>query len=924
MSGTSSAPVPTFTISIGSPSVFTNDSSIDVGQQVNADIAAAPVGDKIDLIFNPGTYGVGSTILLPSNTSVTGNYATLQYLPGNGGTTFSGPLMANADSHAISGAPMMQTNLVNGTTIAFPDWNWQNTVCESMSGSIPAIVDTNISIQGLTFSVGSGGVFGDWITNATNIDVQDNTYIGGGDGTAFVNVVNGVVANNLAVGQNNASYDNWDGPNNITVEDNQSYMGATGWSVLMNSTPSGDPNNPGDAVNDGIVDNLFSSGTNGDTAVNANALESYGFTTENLIVQQGNIDSTNGLPNATAVYSGNPQQNLIIENDITSGLNDTITSQNSDGIVVLANASTGNSVTTDTSVVGNLAQGVFSDQAAGVINNTGNDPTTINNLEVGQGAGPSGITTDALEGGSSQAGNTEISGSAVSGTPVKPSYDIKAPATVFLAPGLSQSLTGLAIDDQNLADTVSVTLLSHFGTFSLPASTLMSQAETVNGESGFVITGSANELNTILNGISFASDAAGWDDSVELILTMDSAIVADRYVPVIELSGTETDASLITLSSSELSTMGLRPDVQNGTTYGPQFSGSSAVLAPSGDNNIAMNGSIGLVFLGSGDNTVSGGSNVGYITTGDGSSHINLFEGGNITIAGGPGTMGVNAATGNNLIQSGAGDATIVSGSGINTILAGLGNTTVFGQAGDVLIESLPQDGGTLNASLGSGGGTIYALSGNATISTDSFASDLIYLGLGQDSVKSAGDDIIHTGAGEATIDASGGGTDNIFGGTGQLCFIGGANPAVIDPAMSSTLVANGGDMTVASGGSFSLTIDPTSTGHRVILLPGLSDGVTLSGYMRHSITAETVSGGILSIDLVDGTTIDIPHIMGQCVRLVEVPNAIAAGAFNVSSLQPHATLWKFGLVSESPPGGGPLLSQLNSLNQINQTASSI
>ncbi len=864
MSNPNTDSMPTYKISIGTPGVFTNDASIDMAAKINSEISAAPAGARIVITFNPGSYGIGSSILVPSNTSIVGNDVTLNYIPEANSLGKFGGMIANKDAYYYGS--QVYINQTDGTSAVLQTWNPSHTGNnETMSGAVPGIVDNNISVQGITFNLGTWRIFGTWFTNCQNIDVQNNTYIGGVDGNAFVNVVNGIVAANLGLGQNNAAFDNWNGPTNISVEGNSTYMSATpntGWSVLMNATPSGDPMNPGNANNDGIIDNLFSEGVQGETGVLANALLSYGFDTESLIVQQGNVDSLNGLPNQNALYSDSPMQNLFVQNEVVSGLD-----SSSAGFLVESSGSAAPDVTDHTSIFGNIISGNFGNQH--LIENIGNSPATTNNLVYGPDASSESLWTSSLNGSLAQSGNVEISGpDAYYGTILSPEYDIKAPASLFATAGAVTEIPGITVIDSGKTEQLSVTLLVNFGTLSLPDAPSYSQQTNVDGENEYIITGNSKQINADLKGLSYISNSAGWDDAIEIISVDQNGINADRYIPVINLTGTSSASNITTLSPSTLVDLGLQPDIVAGVTYGPDYQGG-AILASSGINTITMGNSISVVLSEGGENTIFGGNGPGYIATGDGITSIDLESGGNFTIADGLGVTSIDAASGDNTIEGGAGDSTISAGSGSNTILGGLGNLTVTGGSGSLNITTLPQDGGLLTASLGSGGGTIYALSGTDIISTTSLATDAIFMGLGHDTLHSGGNDFIATGAGDATIDASLGGADFIIGGSGKLKFIGGSNSAFIYPAASSDLIANSGNLTVESGGNFLLQIKPHTDGIRTIVLPGLSNGVILSGYENPNILKQVDQGGILNVTMSDGTLIEMPDPSGQAVSFV-------------------------------------------------------
>jgi hypothetical protein len=832
---TNDALLPVYTIEVGTPGTYTNDSNVNVSTLINAELAKAPAGYRINLVFNPGTYGVSSTILLPSNTSVTGNDSALVYLD-QIPSAYNFALMANKDSYCL-GEQYTTTNQDGSQTLV--DFAPNSSV--SMAPGSNTVIDSNISVTGMTFQISGGWVFGTWFTNATNIDVQNNTYIGGVDGNAFVDVVNGLVAQNVAVGQLNASYDNWNGPTNITIEDNTSFGGGSstsGWSVLLNSTPSGNPANPGNGTNDGVIDNQFSSNYSNSKSVSIRPLSTNGYTTESYMTQQGNTTSGLGVADTGITYSGGPQNNVVIQDEVFSGLVQSPTQQFS---VISSEAISGSEIS------GNLIDGLFSVNEIAPISSTGTAYAVTNNQVLGNSA-----QNDPNNFGDLTA----------------PSMDIQAPTTLWDPSPSPILVPNLQVEDTNGAAVVSVTLTTQFGIVSLAGGNADEQYTTANGETSLIISGSLQQINQDLQNIYYSSNSLGWDDSLEIYSTDSSGSYAVRYIPILVGSGASPTSDVVTVSGTIIANTS--PDLSSisgaGLPAAPSLTGS-VIMVSTGDNYIEMGSTASLALLGTGNDTVQGGSLQEYIATGSGNALINLTNSGDVTVAGGAGHMTVNAYTGDDLVEVGVSSATVKGGSGSISVLGGLGTLVFNGSSGPQYIATLPQDAGSMVLSLGTGNSTVYALSGIDQISSQANTSNVVYFGLGIDILDSSGADLIYGGSGNATINATYGGSDTIFGGSGSLTFLAGSASNFLDPATSSSISTGSGNLAVGLGGSFVLSISEITGSTNTVTLPSLSDGVELIGFGPQPIESEILSNGILTLALTDGTTIDLSDLNGYAIQ---------------------------------------------------------
>jgi len=709
MSATNQNADPVFTIEVGTPGTFTNDQSINIAAQLNAEIAKAPSGDQIVIDFNPGTYGASSSIKLPSNTTVEGNGATIEYLQNSSNKNAMFGLMTNEDSTFYNGTLTVNNEGEPPTIINY------GTTAQSMSGdSANAIVDKNISVSGLTFETTSQAVFGTWFINSTNIDVQNNTYIGGQDGNAFVNVTDGVVADNNAVGQINASYDDWNGPNGIVIEGNSSFLsqksaGSDGrWNILMNSTPSGDTNNPGNALNDGIISNNVAGVASSSAAIYAAALPSYGSTYESAITEQGNIDTNLNVVNAGGYVSAGPMTGLTIEDNLFTGA----VTQPSDEMTPIEVTSDGTLYpSSDTNIDGNLIFGAYSSNESAMIINQGSNPNSYDNAVLGANSSlTSSVETDAQEGTASSAGNLSGNGGEANGATTALDLLIVAPPTLWVPIDTATSLDGLDVLSQTTG-ALSITLSSDFGTIASAASLANATFVTSGGAIDLIINDAPSALQNDLSELSYTGNSAGWDDAIEVYaqgLTGSSAI---RYISVLTENESSQVSNLVTITPGEFGPSGSVSLPSPVGASAPITLSADTVMASSGSNHIQMGTLFSMAMLGSGDTTLEGGSGPEYITSGSGNSVFNFDQDGAVTVVGGTGGFYATAVNGSNLIESGSANATVAASGGVNSIIGGLGNLDVLAGNGTVDVTTLPQSGGSLDVSVDIGTATINALS---------------------------------------------------------------------------------------------------------------------------------------------------------------------------------------------------------------------
>ena len=858
MSGQASASSP-YTITIGNAGTYTNDSKVDMSAFINQKLESAPTGATIDFIFEPGNYAIAHTILLPSNTNVIGNGATISILQ-KSGVSFNGTgMFANADSYALNNQTI-DHNSDGTTTIIALNPSSTDTITTNSS---TAIIDSNITVSGLVFNETgntlntsvytdtntNSNVFGTWFINAQNIVVQNNIYIGGNDGNALVNVVNAVVSGNIGVGQLTA-YDNWNGPVNVTTQDNSAWQYSANediiaGSVQINPTPSGDVNNPGTANNDGIIDNIFSGDTpnllSATQIWNVPGMGSTVGSAYNMVynlTQQGNIDSLLNTPDAQGYYQdyvlgSTTQDNLISQVVVPSNQNDNIAAVNSG---VISNVNWGAAQTSQGKTIGNLIAGAYTtSQNTTFLTSQGSGSTVFDNAIL-----EASLFGDQAFSGTSLSGNIENSGTTDSGSGIAVAFEISAVPNLNLSNSASIALAGTlapTLIDQNGGDIDTVTLSVQFG--SLVMSTLVSGVTLDQSSSGqsLVLTGDVSDINQALSDVVYMPDLGGTSDSIELTANNQAGASAVRYIPIIVSNGYSSGQNIVTLGAGFLNALPQLSTLFPGESLPIMPSLTGEVLIADGAQNILnMGGTVSLAFLNSGSSTVQGGSGDEFIAAGTGPALLNLTQSGDITVEGGAGALTVNADTSiasvSDLIQTGSSDAIVDGGAGALTVLGGLGNLTLNGGSGSTYLATLPADGGNLQANLGAGNSSVFALSGNSTISTATGTNNYIQLGIGNSLVRSAGTDDLVLGSGAVTIDGLAGGIASVISGGALITYI--DDTAVDD---TSTLLVGG-----PSGVSIAGASSPTN-----VKLIGNGDLIAASG-------ALSVNGGSLNDTVIGGT----------------------------------------------------------------------
>jgi len=868
MSGNSSLPI--FTIDVGTPNQFNNDADVDISSTLNAEIAAAPVGDQVDVVFNPGNYGVANTILLRSNTTVIGNGAELGFLPGaNGGSsTNGGALIGNAGAYATSNNFFIENP--NGSYTE--DVHWQSNTQLLATTYSALIINTNISVSGLVFNetgsetvatVNSGkdsNSFGTWFINATNVNVSNNVYLGGNDGNAFTNVDNGVVSNNIAIG-NLCAFDNWNGSSNISILDNQVWQKSKNDNsafagVQLNSTPNGNPATGGDASNDAVIGDSFAGNTIWQSAVNSDPLLDHGVSSESQITEEGNVDTSLG-GYTQGFYSSGPIAGLEVTDNVVTGA---VVPETESGLIDAVGAGI-----TDASISGNL---VYDASAAtsstALILAPGPTVSVTGNASISESVdGQVGaLVTNATVGDESTA-STELTAW------------IEVPADLVTT-NQAQMIQGVSLGGESADTTLTLSVTAQFGTVSSTDSTDPSLLNGINsaGQSALTITGTVAKINQELSTLVYTPTAGNDTDAIEFIVSNSADVLTTSYIPVVNETLLSIASDVVTMGSGFIAPSdSYSANGATGDTAEPPSLSGDILAVVSGNNVLNMSSVASLAYLGTGTDTVIGGSLDEYIAAGAGSASIELGGGGNVTFVGSSGSSTVNALSGEDLIEAGSGAMELTQGSNAVSVIGGLGTLDYAGGSGSSFITTLPENAGNLNAQLGSGNSTVEALSGNDTISTEVGTTNLIVLGSGTDSVNSSGDDVIYAGTSNDTINLNASSLGTVVGGGGQVT-------AVYDGKVSTFLATVNVAVTFQALSNAILSEPPP-------LLPGItltSQGHDVNTIPMMSVTDEagdnmlTVSGASALNDIAGNDTVQVvaqTYLLNSSISGAKSPNTI-------------------------------------------------
>jgi hypothetical protein len=750
------------TIVVGATGGTNADANVDISAALNAALRAAPTGVSIEVVFNPGSYGAMDTILLPSNTTVIGNNAMLSFLPNTNspGSTNIGALMSNADTYYSSINPdLLNPNGTYSQVIYKPG----NTA--RIASTYSAILqNTNISVSGLTFNetgIGGNG-FGTWFSNASNINVSNNLYIGGNDGNAFVNVDGGIVADNTAIGEI-YSFDNWNGTSNVTIINNEVWQNSvnddsTSAALQINSSPNGDtvtsdPGYNGDDYNDALIGNNVAGNSAVQSAINVLPLTTSDKTSIDQVVVDGNIDTSLG-GETQGIYTQGALSNLQITNNVVTGaILAPIGSGSWNGII---DAFPGLGTISNVQISGNLIYGAtVAGSNSTVINNDGTSSKTAQNDISSE------TFVDLISGTIDNQTSTSSFIASNSLNLTSPTLLVSSPNVIQMGSN-SQLLTNIVVADNVNSALLNVTVSAEYGSIS-------SNGSSVTGTVNFA--GSLSTINQDLESLSY-TPSRSYEYFDDIIKVISSDNFGDQYTSFILVSNNNLSSELnnvVTISAGFI--VPSAPYTEFSSLLGsvpPSLTGDIQI-ATSGNNVISMTTVTSIAYLGSGYDTVYGGSDAGYVVAGSGTSLIDLTGGGNVTFVGGSGNSTIDALTGDNILEGASGLIAIIGGAANLTVIGGTGSLNYQGGSGTTDITTLPQDGGDSSIELGTGNSTVEAFSGNDIISSELGTTNDLSLGSGNDSVNSAGNDYIYAGIGNDSIELSASAADTVIGGGGNI-----------------------------------------------------------------------------------------------------------------------------------------------------------
>lgn len=227
----------------------------------------------------------------------------------------------------------------------------------------------------------------------------------------------------------------------------------------------------------------------------------------------------------------------------------------------------------------------------------------------------------------------------------------------------------------------------------------------------------------------------------------------------------------------------------------------------SGENLLALPGSVGILLQGTpGADTLTGTNGADTLVGQGGDDVINGLGGddnlaasdGNDTVAGGSGRDAIGGGPGDDMIRGGPDSDTIGAGQGDDDARGGAGDDIVNGGVGNDLI-----DGGDGNDTIGAG-----------------FNNDTVFGGNGDDSLGGgAGQDQLDGGAGNDAIGA-GEGDDTVIGGSGDDFLAGGGRSDVIRGGTGDDRINGGqGNDTLSGGaGADQFIFNNLTTGERDVI----------------------------------------------------------------------------------------------------------
>ena len=279
--------------------------------------------------------------------------------------------------------------------------------------------------------------------------------------------------------------------------------------------------------------------------------------------------------------------------------------------------------------------------------------------------------------------------------------------------------------------------------------------------------------------------------------------------------------------------------VQNGGSYHYNNEGGAATIVANSAAGTIHGGTAGstlVAFLNDQATSYTGGSGDDEIIGGSGSMTVTGGQGGSLTVFGGSGTFTFQGGHDSETVVGGAGAETIHAAASGGAYFGGSGGSQMFATgANSFLIGAV--DGDVMTASALGGDGLV-AGAGNETLNGGgSRWQNVLFGGSGHDSVMlGAGSDTYVGGSGTATIQMGSGSAD-LFAGTGAETFN-------FDSVHTNAALGSGTPGSDWISG-FRVGVDHMH----------LTGGLSVTGYAS--------SGGSTSLQLTDGTHIQLAAVSG-------------------------------------------------------------
>lgn len=729
------------------------------------------------------------------------------------GSTLIDNFGANSDTYDVQGEITLYSNMtINGggaEIVTNPKADWQASVGQFVNqdatpqaSTTPpgAPINQNISIKGLVFyypkPVWNVPI---WIQNAKNIDIQNDVFMAASNGQQFyINVENAIVANVISVGNINGALNGWNGLQNIAMTG--TYVANSGSATGSGGSWFNAIANPGGVLGGAQSANYAVGNTTQGLLPGGDAMSWSPLgpgVTANAVDIFGNMDAINGIPSTFGYIQTNTQNSYQVYNIAVGYVGGNPEQTN---LFNMSSSGTANGYPASQNDVmaGNLAVGStrsFQDFQA-----VGANMTVLDNALVG---GESGriqeyqplVSSSGADQGTVAGQTGQLTGSSMVGGPVTAGLTLHGPLYEHDIDGGVIALSGITLSDATSAETapISLTASALFGTVA------------AGTESGGTISfsGDLSQAASFLNNLAFQPGTACWDDIVHLEATEPGGTGSVWDIPITVGVSTVVGATASTYSLAANSftydpTRGAGLTLSGGESLST-LAGTTLVGA-FGSINATLAGNIHTAIVGSGGGTITG-TTIGQagVIAGIGTIDALLTLGGNDTVTPGMAPATIDAALGNDLIQSNEGFVLATLGAGQDTVVLGLAGGDIIGGTGFDTIINLPDNAGPVNLSLGSGGGDVYLLSGADTVTTTESAASCFQFGIGSVTMTSHGEDTIRAGAGRLALTVGVGAADVVEATSGMIQVAGAGGDLYIDPVFTEQAVANASTLAVAA-----------------------------------------------------------------------------------------------------------------------------